>query len=319
MSNVAFTSEHVTNNIARRSVAEMESNAQENARMFAQRLLIPIAQRLSSSEKLRRGVLPQMCRKIVSELQADPNVIMVEFDSGDRKKLSANEDYRLAYVMTSASAQSSDWVQFTAAEVFLTRRELDVNSTTCDFRIHRHALARFMQRELQPTETLFGKLESALRASVTLGNAVATECDTANIALPIGNALLLGRVRVTDAHKYPAKKMKVRFGKTTEVSDDDRPMLFDDARILVEIMTYVDFNSMTPSRERLHEMLTDFVEANQLGIRQVFDATYFEGTSVNTNDIPRLKETMAAAIEGSRAVVTSPEWKNFEASVGSCE
>ena len=90
-------------------------------------------------------------------------------------------------------------------------------------------------------------------------------------------------------------------------------------RTIVEIMTYVDRNSLTPARERLHRVIETFVRDYAEGIKRCFDVTYYETTVIDTDepDIARvMSEQIKAAVDGARALVLTPEWKSYEANVG---
>jgi hypothetical protein len=310
MNTVAFTSEFVCENLARKVVLGLEAMADDNARTFAHGLIIPIAQRLSSG-KMARGALKAMLSRTHALLESAPNVVSVTFGEATRKKLSSSEQYHLTYVL--ASTVTDDWVGFISTEMSVSRKSMMVCSTNTDFRIHRHALARYMNRAMRPTDDMLGGIEDAMRAATLLGHAV-TETETGNIAIPMQDGMLFGRVKLINNATSPSYRTRFAFkNHQPEMTEEARDTLHDRYRVVVEIMTYVDWNSLSMPRIDLHKAISKVMSEHQFGMRQCFNLAYHEQAMMEQEEMDGVFPAITAALEASRALVKSAEWQQYEA------
>jgi hypothetical protein len=297
-----YRSEYVCNQLARKTVKSWgDEVAKANAAAFNEKLLLPVAKRLISSGRMPRGELGRMAQQLVRVLKTDKGVVDVEFDSF-AKKLSANEEHRLAYIL--AVSDGIDWFDFVASEVRMKRKQLTSNVCVADVRMHRHALSRYMQRELKPAEHMLADIAEALHASVLLGTAAAT-VEGGNIAIPLNDGLLLGHVSIFEE---PGTRMVLTLDKGgPEQSEEKRRSITSKLRPYVELLTYVDGHTLGPTKEAVRDMLIAFLAAHRVGAKATFDASYYT-CSVVTEDYDRYMDKISAAINAACDLVKQPEW-----------
>jgi hypothetical protein len=313
MNTVSFTSEFVCNNLARKVVLGMEAIAKDNAKDFARGLIIPIAERITAG-KVKRGALKVMLDRTVATLEAAPNVVAVDYAAATRKKLSANEQHHLTYILANAVTGDDDWVCFVCTEMAASRKMLSVNSTNADFRIHRHALARYMNREMKPTDDMFTGIADAVRAGVLLSHAVA-ENKNHEIAIPLRDGMLFGRIKLVNNAHFPSPKMKFTIDKMGPnfFEDTRRSLHHDRFRVMVEMMTYVDWNSLSQPRIELHRKISKMIQDHQFGITQCFNVAHYEQGMLEEDQHSEVTPSITAALEAARDLVRTPEWTAFAA------
>jgi hypothetical protein len=315
-STAPYSSEYVCNNLARRTLRGLGGDtAQANASMFVERLIMPIGEKLSTSGRMPRGVMAKLCQRAISQLEADSAVVEVEYTNIQSSKLSANERHRLSYII-STGTEDEHWLEFVATEAWMSRKEVEVSVTTTDFRIHRHALSRYMQRERKPAESMFGDMMDALYASALLGIST-SNIESEHIALPVASGMLFGRALVFDTTKHPPKKMKVVMNKYDLTQEEaPRGSLLSDHRVQVEMMTYVSQDALTPARRELHTVLSEFLARHKIALKQLFHACYYERGIVDPEVYARFNEIIAAAITEAREIILGPVWSRYTDSVG---
>lgn len=308
----AFTSEYVCNNLARKAVRELgQQSARNNASRFNETLLLPVAKRLITAGRCQRGEIGRMTKNLVTKLKADKCVVSVEHNDFT-KKLSSNEEHRLTYVLA-VSEDSDDWLDFVCNEIRLRRKEIDMNVCVADVRIHRHALSRYMQRELRSAERMLEELEETLHMSSLLG-AAAASVEGGNIAIPLKNGMLFGRVHVIDEL---GTRMILHMDKHgPEHSDGLRHSITKDARVFVELLTYVDGPSLGPVKERLCERVNEFVRLHKKGAKAMFDASYYTCSVLDADGEAGLFLRIADAINAATDLVQTREWQAWVDNVG---
>lgn len=317
---VAYSSEFVCDNLARRKVRQLSGEfARANAESFTQNLLLPVARKLTTSGRVPRGEVSKMVKRLYQELMTDPSVVDLDHAKLTSSRLSSKDEHRLAYVLASAT-EDEQWVEFITNEVDISRKRLTVSSTATDFRIHRHAVARYMYREMRDPEVLLKDLSTALAASVLMGHVVASESESKHVAIPVMDGMLFGRVTVLDAKKKPPIRMIIdlRSNMVPRRGRQDRELLGDE-HVMVEILTYVDANSLTPQRQHLHRVIEEMLSHHALGIKMLFDASYYDKTVVDREDAEGIYPAIESALEAGRSLMQTREWKSFAASVGSMQ
>lgn len=318
MNSVAYSSEFVCDNLARRKVRQLSGEfARANAESFTQNLLLPVAKKLTTSGRMARGEVGKMVERLYAQLLADPSVVDAEHTKLTTSRLSSHDEHRLTYVLASAT-KDEQWVDFITNEVIVSRKRLTINTSCTDFRIHRHAVARYMYREMRDPEVLLKDLSAAMAAAVVLGHVVSEDREDNHIAIPVMDGMLFGRVTVCDTAKRPPIKMVLDLQANTKPSRTvmHREM-WGDQRVVVEIMTYVDGNSLTPLREHLHREVESVLREHAFGIKTMSDSFYYDKTVVEREDADRIYPAMDDALKATRELVQSKEWAGFAAGAGS--
>lgn len=307
----AFTSEYVCNNLARKTVQSVgETSARQNAARFNENLLLPVAKRLIMSQKMPRGDLGRMAKNLCNKLRQDTAIIDVEYDSFS-KKLSPKEQHRLSYLL--AVSEDPNWLDFVATEIRMERRSITTNVCVVDLRIHRHALSRYMQRELRPAETMLGDLAETLHASSMLGVAAAA-VEGGNIAIPLKTGLLLGRVSVLSEEGTRMVLMMDKDGPRQ--AELERGSIAKDVRIHVELMTYVDGVSLGPVKQRVYDAVSDFIAQNRTGMKALFDASYYTCSVIGSMKHDDYFDQIGTAINAAVELVQTSDWQNWVNNVG---
>lgn len=308
-----YSSEYACDNITRRELRSMEDIVTRvHATKFSRDLLLPIGQRLTVSGRLKRGMLKPMVERVEQTLRTEPGIIDVEVDLMTHSKLSSNEEYRFAFV--AGMNDGEHWLDFMLNEARLSRKELVVKTTKSDLRIHRHAISRYMQRNRRPAKEMYAEVMEAIRAASLMGE-MAGGIPGGQIALAIGDGLLLGRV-----HRYLWAECPAAVETLTiNVKSADHEMLVrpdeleSPHRYVVEMMTYVDHNSLVASREALRDRLREFQDRYAFEIKVLFEATYFNEANVPPDMIDSANERLLTMARAAKALVNGPEWQQFVA------
>lgn len=308
-----YSSEYACDNITRRELRGLDGIVTRvNASKFSHNLLLPIGQRITSSGRVQRGVLKQVVERLEHTLRTEEGIIDVEVDVMTHSRMSANESYRFAFV--AGFNDGEHWLEFLLNEARITRKELTVHTTKADFRIHRHAISRYMQREQRPVREMYPQLAEALRASTLMAEA-ATLVDGSQIALVIGDGLLLGRVKRYNWSDAPGRIERLHISpKKVEHDVVSRPdEEAGDYRLVVEMMTYVDHNSLVSSREALRDQVREFQIKRALELKMLFDATYFFSATVPIEMADCAEQRLHDATNEAGALVKGEVWQHFAA------
>lgn len=315
---VPASSEFVCDNIARRTVRSVQGQAQEaQMRNFVEPFMKPIMLRLAKSGRFQRDVLHKLVSQLERKLEADETVFALEASAFRKSKLSSNESYRVTFKVP--SSQDEEWMAFTATEVNLTRRTIDVSYTYTDVFIHRHAISRFMQREAKPPEEMYKMLDATINLATVMAWPTAMyERDgktDMNIAVPLGSGMLFGRLSMSKGgSKRGVFKVDAKVG--AEHEEVLRVPGFD-YMMAIELMTYVDNNSLTPQREALRDRIIEFQHEHAWGIQLAADSVYFTRLAVPQQlagqDLQGLIQAARPAVD---KLLGTPEWTHFINSVG---
>ena len=306
-----YSSEYACDNITRRELRGLDGIVTRvHASKFSRDLLLPLGQRISTSGRIQRGVLKNVVERVEHTLRTEEGIIDVEVDSMTTSRMSANESYRFAFVAGLNSGEH--WLEFMLNEARLTRKELAVHTTKADFRIHRHAISRYMQREQRPVREMYPQLTEALRASTLMAEAAAMD-PRGHIALVIGDGLLLGRVRryrwsdaPTQIERFVVRPKAVDHELVARPDEE-----LNDYRLIVEMMTYIDHNSMVDSREALRDELRAFQDRRALELKMLFDATYFFSATVPADMANHVEQRLLDATTEAAALVEGDVWQHF--------
>lgn len=310
-----LTSEAACSRVAERTVRKQSDSTIMAARFIQNKLVNPISKKLFESGKLQRGALRSLVRKTISDLEANEMIFDIRLETPN--PLSTSEVYHLHFLI--AEGEGEEWIHFFSCDVVLTRKQLRTSLSSTNFKVHRHALVRYMRRERKPLADFFNEIIEPLSISVTLRTAVAiTETD--QIAIPMGNGLLLGRVKEVDMDK-----MTLESAAGVMVVDRDDVQQFmkrkngmaSNACRRVEIMTYIDHDSMTPSRERLHEELTTLANNHREGLRELYETIVIQDKHIPTDaEDPERPQMIKSALLAACELTIDPVWTRFITSIG---
>jgi hypothetical protein len=316
---IPFDSSFACDNIARRTVRNLGLEKAKKAAIRVQSALLPVAKQIINSGKVKRGTIRLLGNRLANTLEKDPSTVWVESIHMTRSRLSTSEHHRVAYVMAMGDSEREDWLDFLGCEVFMTRKEAELSTTGLDFRIHRHALSRFMQRERRSAADLVAEMGQALQAATFMGPMALVSHTSQHLAIPIGDGLLFGRFTGVNSMTSPAYMLRARFEPQREPFDwqDVREdHLVKGARTHVEIMTYVDAASLTPSRTELRDVLRDFRERHANALRWMFHSAYFPNAKLPRQMIANTNKEIREATTEIKAIIRGPEWNRFVGSVG---
>lgn len=314
---VPASSEFVCDNIARRTVRSVQSQAQQaQMQNFVEPFMKPIMMRLAKSGRFQRDVLHKLVSQLERKLEADETVFALEASAFRKSKLSSNESYRVTFKVP--ASQDEEWMAFTATEVNLTRRSIDVGYTYTDVFIHRHAISRFMQREGKPPEEIYKMLDATIDLATVMAWPTAMyERDgktDLNIAVPLGNGMLFGRLSMS---KGGSKRGVFKVDSRSADHEEVLRVPGFDYMMVVELMTYVDNNSLTPHREALRDRILEFQRAHAWGIQLAADSVYFTRLAVPPEIAGQdMQGLIHAARPAMDALLGTPEWTHFINSVG---
>ena len=309
MDPTVFTSTPVCDRIAGRTVRDLHSAIARSGKIV-EKLVLPFAIRLhNSGKKAPRGMLKGMCRQMVKALEADPSIINVEVET-IYSELSIKEAYDIRFVLA-VGDEDEQFVEFFAAEVMLTREDATVTMTGTDFRIHKHALSRFMQRERRPLTAFFQAAAQPLACTALIGAATAFT-DSENIALPMGNGLLLGKATYFRAEEHPVEAIRMVIGPKPKFDAFDRaPSMLSKVRCIIEIFTYVDEGAMTESRSSLHKILQNFWDTHQQSAKEMFGGLVFLEMVTRKSEIANVMDRFTQSYLAARELVSGSVWKHF--------
>jgi hypothetical protein len=283
---------------------------------------VPLVNRITASGKIPHGKIRQLVNGLERSLKNETTVVDVAVEHRAHSRLSTREESRIAYVLAVGDEDRRDWLDFMTAEMHLTRTKIDLSHTMLDFRIHRHALSRFIQRERKLAENMMVEMREALHLASLLGNFVASYRDDGHIAIPIGNGnMMFGRVStiVHDSPKDQAPVFRTSFSRDGEPEHGMvvRPEhLMSGGRAQVEIMTYVGDKQLTPNREKLRDRLCDFRERNKRSLAFLFDAHYHEHAAVRSDIVKEIRAEIASIRVEAERLVKGHEWDRYARSVG---
>lgn len=314
---VPSSSEFVCDNIARRTVRNAQEQAQRaQMQNFIDPFMKPIMMRLAKSGRFQRDVLHKMVAQLERKLEADETVFALEASAFRKSKLSSNESYRVTFKVP--ASQDEEWLAFTATELNLTRRSVEVSYAYTDVFIHRHAISRFMQREAKPPEEIYKMLDATINLATVMAWPSAmyerNGKNDMNIAVPLGSGMLFGRLSMS---KGGSKRGVFTVDSRSAEHDEKLRVPGFDYMMAIELMTYVDNNSLTPQREALRDRILEFQREHTWGIQLAADSVYFTRLAVPKEiagqDLQGLIQAARPAID---KLLGSPEWTHFINTVG---
>lgn len=312
MNNVVYSSENACDNITRRELRALDDIMPRlKASKFTQDLLFPLGKRIASAGRLKRGMLKAAVTKVERQLRSEVGVIDVEVEHYAPSRLSSNEGARMAFV--TLMSEGEHWLQFYLTEAVMTRKDVTVRSSEADVLIHRHALSRYMQRERRPFTEMYGEIMDAVRAAPLIAEA-AVKVSGNQIAVAMGDGLFLGRLRTLNWAQAPAyiERIKMSAHAADHMLEDRPDMGETPSRVVVEIMTYVDHNSLTDAREELRDVLTEFQQRRSFEAKVLFDATYFKAATIPADvGQEQVQEMIFQAVEEADKLVECPAWVDF--------
>lgn len=308
MDPVIFTSSNACDRIAGRTVRNLSAGSLKAAEIV-KRIMLPFIYELGNSKKTQRGVLQRICRSVVQRLEEEESILKVDVEQL-YSALSTRESYDLRFILTVGS-EDEQFIEFVACEAFLTRRNAKVTLTGTDFFVHRHALSRFMQREEKPLTEFFAAAVEPLYCSSVIAPASAFT-SSENIALPMGDGMLMGKMTFVDAEEQPMEQIEVVLGHDPSFKSVNRqPSLIRERRCVVELLTYVSDEAMTYTRAELHDKLAAFSKEHGAACRQLLEGLLFPEKVINIRHARALQEAFVAAYSSARELVNSPEWEFF--------
>jgi hypothetical protein len=318
---IPYTSAFACDDIARETLRKTygDSRSLVAATEISNKLLRPLATQIVGAGKVRRGEIRTMATALCRRLENEPTVVSTVAEHRVGSKISSKEESRLSVILALADDDDRDWLDFVSSEVFMQRTSLQITHSVMDFRMHRHALSRFMQRERKPAEGIMANILQSLQMASLFGNLSIALTGTENFATPIGDGMLFGRLSAYSNVRDPAMMSIIRFERHKDPMDWDeaRPdHLVKGARANVEIMTYVGDKQLTPAREKLRDRMRDYRERHGAALAMMFDSHYYPNAAVPTADVDRLKDAVRAATAEAETILTGREWAQFSHSVG---
>ncbi len=315
---ISFQSEFVCENIARRVVKGYRFQSAAATAFKINSALAPLSATIATAGKLPKGTLLRTANNLKRKLASEPSLISFDIHRSQYSRLSSQEAQRMTYVLAVSSDESEDWVDFLANEMTMTRTQVEAAASMVDFRIHRHALARFMNRELRPAEDIMTDMQDAMHMGTMIGYA-AMKSGVTDAAIPIGNAMLFGRVDAIRNASSPPFQMCMKINRAEGAKEYSRAADKKGHRPLVKVMTYVDSNSLTSSREALRDVLVAFREQHRDAMRYIFDSFHYTYLAIDTfkgKTLDALHGEMKAAIDAMVEVMRGPEYTRYVETVG---
>jgi hypothetical protein len=318
-----FTSEAACSRVAERAIREQNDSTKMASLVLKNSILTPMSKKLFASgrHKLQRGTLKMVVRSAVNEISKNEMIFDVRLKTLSGT-LSSNESYHLHFLI--AQGEGERWIDFVSCDLVLTRHNIQASISSTNFRVRKHVLVRYMQRERKPLSEFFKEIIEPLTVSAALGS-VLTYTDQGNgcdIALPIGNGLLFGDVVKLESseenpHEDTIVDVVIFDGDGCESMQRLKTTLTKGIYPHVEIRTYVDRDAMTDSRSDLHQTLTNFVNKNKEGLNKVYETIIIQDRFIlNSDEMGETANLMVTALKNAAMVVTSKIWQRFVSSVG---
>jgi hypothetical protein len=314
---IRFTSKFVCDSLAERAVRDINEQQKDAASKFVQ-IISPIAKEIGKQTKPKRGAVGDIVKRMVRDLSNERAITEINSVDLTPSKLSTNEIHHVRFCIMGGDG---DWVEFLGTDATITRRSIRMSASHIDVRIHRHALTRYMQRELKETANLFAEVMPAIKLSPIIG-ACAAQFSERHIAAPLGKGMLLGRFRIVDAVENPPLMVRMTLDPKirNKVQDREeiinRETIVEGTRIIVEFMTYVDCDLMSENRSKLHKVLTQYWDHHKDAIDAIFNTVTFDGTILPTRDVGRLQQAVKIMFKETEQILDSRVWHDFVKSVG---
>jgi hypothetical protein len=310
---IVFSSKHACDRVAERTVREF---GMERTNVLHTILLqfMPAFKQIITKHKMVRGDLKMLTRKYREVMAANPAVINMEIDTINGP-LSTKESYDARAIFMQAD-DNDQFLDLMGSQAFLTRKDIVIDVASADFKVHRHVLSRYMQRERKGPDQFMTDLMKAVHVSYVLVAALARSRSDFNIALPINDALLLGEYKL---HRGYGEKVQLSVspfgGEAPHAVPREQPSLIKNCHAPVRMMTYVDGDSMLSSREELHGMLTEFYQKYEFMLRNSFDACVHSMKIATPEMVEAYVSIRSEANDAAMKLVNSRVWDYYARSV----
>jgi hypothetical protein len=303
---LAYSSSHVCDTLAKRELKSLDA---DKVRAFTdelgERFIIPLAASLWRSGKITSKKLIQSSRSLAVQMGKMDSVISTEWT---RLTKAASTSVEVRVEGTAAVTIGTDWLSFIVTEIHLTRRSLELATTMLPVRIHRHSLARFMERTKQPSSVMIKGILNSLKVSTVLSPAAREVGD--EIAVAHENHLLLGRTVTTPG--IPSTyvlRMKPEAAPYEEEVPRTAAAYDGNTTLSVDIMTFIDSDNLSPSRTHLRDILRQFQDDHTVGVNFLYAARELYGAMLPTAEMDDAVQRGVAASRAAKEVVATPEWK----------
>lgn len=303
---VVFTSDNACHQHARR-LLESQRGAFKLPMAEVMQVVEPLVREVATKGKLRRGDLFPRMRRAYERINAIESVIDCRFISTTESKLSANEGFEVSYLQTSNFESNRRASEILHGCLTMDRRTMRLTNGTTRFIVAEHALVRYMRRHRKAPDTFFKSLLPALQLSTVLAPFVISQ-EHNEIALPLDDGLLLGY-----AYYMETKPGEEHSEMVYEITQDGlqkphighRAGLVDCSAIQVEIITYLDNDTLLPVKEELRDRLQELYRDYQAGISGIFDAIACNRRGRASN------AEIEAAADASKDMVFSQIWQRY--------
>ena len=275
-------------------------------------IMRPIAEDLLRKGKLRREDLPEHHRTMTKALTEAPNIVDLDVALIRSSPLSVNQTRTVRFIMV-ASELDDQWLHFFGCEMELSRHSLRLRINGTDFRVSSHLLSRYMQRERTDLAQFFEKVNETLRTAALLGPASGF-ADDVRTAVPFRGGLLLGDTMFVPADEvvrpYPVEVIYDAEGGRQVVGQPD--LLIPGQIPLMCMATFIDADSLSPSKERLRDMIAQWHQAHYEGISTFSSALLFGKAPVKTRESQAaIRKGATEAFYAALELVQSDAWRRF--------
>lgn len=313
---IPHTSSFACDDIARESLLKTfgQTSTKNAHSKLVNLLLIPLAERVMRSGKIAHGQIRTISNWFIAQLSKEPTIVSASVEHRS-SKLSSNEKSYVSYVM---AVGDGDWLDFVACEIVITRTCIELQSTDIDFRVHRHALSRFIQREIKPPEEIITSVAEAIKFGSLTGNLMLCASKHHECAIPLGNGLLLGKVVTINSSQQPAEVTRIRIEKNvppTETTVARPDHLVKGFRGVLELLTYVGDRQLTKNREKLRDALVGFQNQNKEALDIMFMAHYYENAAIRA-DTNHARNIINQSTNDLERFLQGHLWDSFGKSVG---
>jgi hypothetical protein len=293
-----FTSINACERIAARTIRNL-AISRTHPSVSLLDVLKPSFHRIYAAGKLTRDELAAVTRKVRDKLNQSEAVVKNTLIIGN--KLSTRDMNEGQIVCLQGAGEQ--WLEMWGVGVMMSRKRIVVFSAPAEFKVHRHALTRYMGGELQYPEHLAAKLLDAAQLSIPIMAAILAHRTDDNLAIPVGDGMLFGKIKLFDGY---GEFMTVRTGQNgVGMVPRRRSGMLKDSTTEANMMTYVDADRMVESRVELHGLLSEFAAKHHRICAAIFEDCVFE-----TNR-PYQKAIIDELQEDARKLVTSPTWSQF--------
>lgn len=242
---IAYSSE-----VACRSIAAREIKSRDFMPLicgYAMDKLAPVAERLIAKGKLPRGEARAVVTNLYRSLKQNEALTGVEAIKLGTKL--SDENFMISFMAGATISESQLAIAF--GLIVVERRLVAISAHDPLICLHKHAIARYMERTRRGPLDLFKDIGARTRLAATMASFLP---DGAGIAIPLSNGILIGTVKVKHSAMYINRADAVNGFYDPELHRLPMPCHFIDVR------TFIDADSLGPAKAALFERLSVYAE-----------------------------------------------------------